>query len=124
MGKTRSVGKSKANAKCDPGLDHFLDTQKKLTEDYIGNPRGKLRNMNCAYTLVRDPQGNYCMVSETKCPIQIKDPIEVAQLTKFLEDLNGLVSDYLDKHVFHTDPGGRMGAGPGVHVGTAEIFPK
>jgi hypothetical protein len=120
MGKTRSVGKSKANVKDDPGLKQFLRTQEKITEDYLDNPRPRHRSRSCAYTLVRDPQGNYCLVSETKCPIPIKDKAEVAQLTQFLNDLNELVSDYLAKHCGHRE----LIAGPGVHVGTPEIFPK
>jgi hypothetical protein len=116
MPKTRPRGKSKANAKIDLGLDDFLETQKKLTEDYLGNPRGKLRNRNCTYTLVRDPNGNYFLVSEKECPIPVKDKDQVHY---FLQDLNDLVTDYIAKHINR-----ELVAGPGVHVGTAEIFPK
>jgi hypothetical protein len=116
MARTQKAKRVDANVKDDPGLKEFLETQEKLTEDYLGNPRGKRRNKNCAYTLVRSPQGDYFLVSKNKPPIPVKHNDEVHQ---FLQDLNDLVSDYLAKHE-RLD----MVAGPGVHVGTAEIFPK
>jgi hypothetical protein len=107
--------KSKANVKIDPGLKQFLETQENLLEDYLGTARGKRREKKkCACTLVRGPNDQLFLVSETKVK-QVKDQDQVNQ---FLEDLNDLVEEYLA----HIDP--RLITGPGVHVGTAEIFPK
>jgi hypothetical protein len=111
MARTQKAKKSKTNVKTNPGLDKFLDDQKKLTEDYVGKPRGKRATKSCAYTLVRGPNDELLLVSK-KQVIQIKDQ------DQFFEDLNQLVSDYLGKHI------GRFVNGPGVHVGTAKIFPK
>jgi len=116
MARKRKTKKSKANVKIDSGLDEFLEAQKRLTEDYLGNPRGKRTYRNCPYTLVRDPKGNYFLVSERQCPIPVKD---TADVHNFLQDLNVLVSDYIEKHI-----AAPLHAGTGVHVGTPEIFPK
>jgi hypothetical protein len=115
MPKTRPAGESKANVKNDPGLKEFLRIQEKLTEDYLGISRGKLKKKRCAHTLVRGPNGELLVVGKKRI-IPVKDQ---DQVDRFLEDLNDLVSDYIAKHI---DP--RLVAGPGVHVGTPEIFPK
>ena|SRR5438270_3324622 len=117
MARTQKAKKSKANAKIDPVLKRFLETQEKLLEDYLGNARGKRREkQSCACTLVRGPNDKLLLVTEKKVK-EFNDQDQV-RVNHFLEDLNELVGEYLE----HIDP--RLIAGPGVHVGTAEIFPK
>ena len=118
MARTQKAKKSKANAKKkDPWLDPFLETQKRLTEDYLGNPREKGGHRKCDFTLVRDANGQYWKVSTDHCPEKVGNNEE---LQRFLEDLNDLVSLYFHKHCGHRG----ITAGTGVHVGTPEIFPK
>src|SRR4249919_223663 len=102
--------KPKANVTDDPGLRDFLRTQEKLTEDYLGNARGKGTENSCAYTLFRGPNEELFLVSKKEV-IRVKDQDQVDQ---FLNDLNQLVSDYISKHL----PKGFV-QGPGVHVGTS-----
>src|SRR5689334_17882583 len=95
MARKRKAKKSKANVKIDSGLDEFLEAQKRLTEDYLGNPRGKRTKNSCAYTLVRGPKGQLLMVSDKKVT-QVKDHC----VDEFFDDLNELVRLYLE----HIDP--------------------
>jgi hypothetical protein len=107
--------KPKAKVTDDPGLRDFLRSQEKLTEDYLGNARGKRTKKSCAYTLFRGPNEELFLVSKKKV-IQVKDQDQADQ---FLDDVNQLVSDYFSKQL----PKGFV-TGPGVHVGTSKIFPK
>jgi hypothetical protein len=113
MAKKKSSGE-KVNVKDDPGLMEFLKTQEKLTRDYEGKTRGKRRLNSCEYTLVRGPNQELLLVSAKKV-------IEIPKNDKdnqFLDDVNQLVRDYFAKYIPN------LKTGPGVHVGTAEIFPK
>jgi hypothetical protein len=114
MAKTQKAKKSKSNAKIDPGLKEFLGIQEKLTQDYLGKSHGKFGKRRCDWTLVRGPKGKILVVGKKRIfPVNDQDRVD-----QFLDDLNDLVTDYLQ----HIDP--RLVAGPGVHVGTAIIFPK
>ena len=117
MARTQKAKKkSKTNVKT-PWLDQFLETQKRLTEDYLGNPREKGSHRKCDFTLVRDASGQYWKVSTDHCPEKVGNSEE---LQLFLDDLNELVTLYLHKHCGHRG----ITTGPGVHVGTPEIFPN
>jgi len=116
MARKRKAKKSKANVKTSC-LDEFLEAQKRLTEDYLGNPREKGRRRKCDFTLVRDANGEYWKVSTHLKSEKIPDKEHVQE---FLHDLNDLVTLFLQKHCGHRD----ITAGTGVHVGTPEIFPK
>jgi hypothetical protein len=107
--------KPKAKVTDDPGLRDFLRIQEELTEDYLGNTRGKGTKKSCACTLFRGPNEELFLVSKNEV-IRVKDQDQVNQ---FLDHLNQLVSDYIPKHL----PKGAV-QGPGVHVGTSRIFPK
>jgi hypothetical protein len=70
-----------------------------------------------SYALVQASNGKYYLVSAE--PGTVTTPVkDQSGLKKFLEDLDDLLSDYLEKHQ------GPMVAGPGVHLAAPDIFPN
>jgi hypothetical protein len=117
MSRGKGTKKSKPKAKSDL-LQDFVKTEADLLTIFKGNPRPRAQSRKCVYTLVLADDGTYYVVHKNKVTKRVSDQV---RLRAFMDDMNGLLSDYMKKY----EPGLRdLTSGSCVHTGAADIFPK